>query len=94
MNNVVSANLLACEREEGVGFAMNIACGERISLLDLVERINEQLGTSIEPVFAPERAGDVKHSLADISLAQEKIGYEPVVDFNEGLERTTESLRH
>ena len=93
VQNVVSANLLACEREEAVGLAMNVACGERISLLDLVTLLNELLGTELEPQFEPLRAGDVKHSLADISLAERALGYKVEVDFKEGLSRTLESLR-
>lgn len=93
VSNVVSANLLACTHDEAVGLAINIACGRRISLLDLVEQLNTILGTHIEPQFAPERAGDVKHSLADISLAEGKLGYRTEVDFGEGLTRTISALR-
>jgi UDP-glucose 4-epimerase len=93
VSNVVDANLLACERDDANGLALNVACGERISLLGLVERINRLLGTSIEPVFEPERAGDVKHSLADINLAREKLGYEPKVTFNDGLALTVDYLK-
>jgi UDP-glucose 4-epimerase len=93
VKNVVNANLLACEREEAVGLAMNVACGERISLLDLVAILNEVLGTEIEPELAPPRAGDVKHSLADISLAERTLGYRVEVGFKEGLARTVAALR-
>jgi len=91
--NVVEANLLACEGDRADGSAVNIACGERVSLLELVAQINELLGTSIEPVFDPERAGDVKHSLADIRRAESILGYRPRVRFKEGLAITIESLR-
>ena len=94
VQNVVSANLLACQREEAVGLAMNVATGERISLLELVSILNEVLGSDIEPEFAPPRAGDVKHSLADISLAERRLGYRVEVGFKEGLARTVEALRH
>jgi nucleoside-diphosphate-sugar epimerase len=93
VQNVVNANLLACEREEAIGLAINVACGERISLLDLVSQLNVILGTDFEPDFAPTRAGDVKHSLADISLAERSLGYRVDVDFKEGLERTVEALK-
>ncbi|HYP19806.1 MAG TPA: SDR family oxidoreductase [Chloroflexia bacterium] len=93
VQNVVNANLLACERDEAVGLAMNVATAQRISLLDLVALLNEVLGTEIEPEFAPPRAGDVKHSLADISLAEGALGYRVEVDFKEGLARTVEALR-
>jgi nucleoside-diphosphate-sugar epimerase len=91
--NVVEANLRACESDQGIGAAVNIACGMRISLLELVQEISELLGTKIEPQFAPERPGDVKHSLADIGLAKDLIGYTPVVSFKEGLARTVEYIR-
>jgi nucleoside-diphosphate-sugar epimerase len=93
VQNVVSANLLACQRDEAIGLAMNVATGERISLLELVSILNEVLGTDIEPEFAPPRAGDVKHSLADISLAERALGYRVEVGFKEGLARTVEALR-
>ncbi|HEX8598660.1 MAG TPA: SDR family oxidoreductase [Chloroflexia bacterium] len=94
VQNVVNANLLACKRDEAVGLAMNVACGERISLLQLVALLNEVLGTHLEPEFAPTRAGDVKHSLADITLAERTLGYRVEVGFKEGLERTVEALRN
>lgn len=93
ISNVVSANLLACQREEANGSAMNIACGDRISLLDLVAQINKLLGTNIEPVFEPPRPGDVKHSMADITQIQAKLGYKTIVNFDEGLSRTIEYVK-
>ena len=92
VSNVVAANLLACEREEAVGCALNVACGQRISLLELVERLNKVLGSSLEPVFEAARKGDVKHSLADISQARARLGYSCSVDFAEGLAHTVEAL--
>lgn len=93
VQNVVEANLLACYSQAASGLALNIACGQSISMLDLVAEINGLLGTAIEPIFAPERKGDVKHSLADISLAEEKLGYRPKVGFSDGLEETIDFLR-
>jgi nucleoside-diphosphate-sugar epimerase len=72
---------------------INIACGKRYTLLDLVDLINEILGKNIEPRFEPERPGDVKHSLADIQKAKDLLGYEVRVDFREGLEKTIEFFR-
>ena len=92
VSNVVSANLLACQREESVGSALNIACGDRISLLDLVAQLNQLLGTNITPIFQPARPGDVKHSMADISQAEQKLGYSTLVNFKEGLARTIEAM--
>jgi UDP-glucose 4-epimerase len=91
--NVVEANLLACESDSANGLAMNIACGERTSLLELVSLLNGLLGTSIEPEHLPERPGDVKHSLASIELAGTTIGYAPLVGFEEGLRRTVDYFR-
>lgn len=93
VSNVVEANLLACSHDEAVGLAINIAGGERISLLELVTRLNNLLGTHIEPDFTPARVGDVKHSLADITRAEAKLGYSLKVDFSEGLARTLAALR-
>lgn len=87
--NVVQANLRACTAgPECAGRVMNVACGERISLNDLARVIRETLGATGEPVYQPERAGDVKHSLADIGLARQLIGYAPDVKFAEGIQRT------
>ncbi len=88
IDNVVHGNLLALRAPKASGHVMNVAPGGQISLLDLVDRLNRLLGTSIEPTFGPERRGDIKHSRASIELAGELLGYEPVVDFDEGLART------
>lgn len=93
IDNVVSANLLACKSEKAInGECMNIACGERISLKDLVDIMNNILGKNIRPKFAQERPGDVKHSLADISKARELIDYKPKVPAEEGIKRTIEYI--
>jgi nucleoside-diphosphate-sugar epimerase len=91
--NVVSANLLACQREEAIGKVMNVACGARYTLLDLHMELAKILATKVDPVFAPLRAGDVKHSLAAIEVAQQALGYEPLVGWEEGLRRTVEWYR-
>ncbi len=88
--NVVQANIKAAEATEGAGGAFNIACGQRLSLNDLLARLCAIMGADIEAIYEPERVGDVKHSLADISAAQAAFGYEPSVDFDEGLRRTAE----
>nr|MDK2851517.1 UDP-N-acetylglucosamine/UDP-N-acetylgalactosamine 4-epimerase [Candidatus Cloacimonadota bacterium] len=90
VENNVWANLQACTAPKAVGEVINIACGESYTLIDLVNMINEILSKKIEPKFAPERAGDVKHSLAGIEKAKELLGYKVRVDFKEGLERTIE----
>jgi len=91
--NVVEGNLLAASVPDAAGKTFNIACGEKLDLLDLVAAINRVLGTKIEPTFDPQRAGDVRDSLADISLARKVLGYRPVIDFDEGLRRSVEYYR-
>ena len=93
IDNVVHGNLLALRAPKAPGRVMNVATGGRINLLDLVAQLNRLLGTSIEPILGPERTGDIKHSRASIDLAGELLGYEPVVDFDEGLARTLEWYR-
>ena len=93
VENNVWANLLACTAEKAPGEVINIACGERYTLHELVQMINDILGKNIEPRFEADRAGDVKHSLASIDKAKEILGYEVKVDFREGLKRTIEFFR-
>jgi UDP-glucose 4-epimerase len=85
VTNTVSANLIACTAKGICGEVFNIACGESYTLIQLVEIINQVLGLTIEPEFAEERPGDVKHSLADISRAKEKLGFRVTTRFEEGL---------
>lgn len=93
VGNVVNANLLACEAKNVGGETFNIACGKRYNLLELVKKVNQILGKNIRPRFAEERKGDIKHSLAEIRKAKEKLGYEVKFDFEEGLKKTIESLK-
>jgi len=93
VENNVEANLLACTAKSAAGEVFNIACGKRYSLIQLVDSINKLLGKSIEPKFDLDRAGDVKHSLADINKAKEVLSYAVKVDFNEGMERTIDFFR-
>ena len=67
---------------------MNVACGERTTLLGLLDSVCKAAGTTVEPRFGPPRAGDIQHSLADISIARAAIGYEVAVPFDKGIERT------
>ena len=94
VQNVVHANLLAAAAPEVRGEVVNIGCGEAINLNQMVAVFNEILGTHLEPIYAPSRPGDVKHSLADISAAARLIGYRPQVRFADGLRRTIEWYRH
>lgn len=93
IDNVVQANLKACKAPDAPGNIFNIACGERVDLLQVLEMLAEIFGKRIEPVFHPDRAGDVKHSLADITKAREILGYDPQVFFADGLRRTVEWYR-
>jgi nucleoside-diphosphate-sugar epimerase len=94
VENVVHANLLACSAPaEACGKVFNIACGERVSLLDILEAIYALAGKRVAPRFEPPRAGDVRDSLADISRAQQLLGYAPRVRFSEGLARAMEYYR-
>jgi len=90
VENNVWANIQACTAEKAAGEVINIACGERYTLLDLVRMINEIMGKNVEPRFEPERPGDVKHSLAGIEKARQLLGYEVRVDFRAGLQQTIE----
>ena len=95
VHNAVHANLLAARFPETLaGKVFNVGCGERVSLNVLAKLMAELLGTPhLTPVYAPERAGDVRHSLADISRARELLGYEPIVNFRDGLAATTQWYR-
>jgi len=87
VENVVRANLLAADAPGASGQAINVACGARVTLIELVEHLNRLLGTHLTPSFAPPRAGDVRHSQADLTRAAALLGYRPTVDFPEGLAR-------
>lgn len=88
VDNVVAANLAALEAEAEPGAVINVGGGERISLNDLYGAMAEELGGSPKPDYGPERAGDVRHSLAALERAKEILGYEPSVGWREGLART------
>ncbi len=89
--NNVEANLLAA-RAGGPfnGEIINIACGQPFTLLDLIGELEQILGVKANVEFQPSRAGDVRHSFADIRRAAERLGFQPQVDFHEGLRRTVE----
>jgi UDP-glucose 4-epimerase len=86
IENVVDANLLAAKAKKTAGQVVNIACGQAVTVNEIIDYINELLGKNIEPVYDPPRPGDVKHSLADITLAQKLIAFEPTIPFQKGLE--------
>jgi nucleoside-diphosphate-sugar epimerase len=92
VENAVQANVLAAEGDV-TGEMFNVACGGRVTVNELVDRLNDHLGTEISPQYEDPRPGDVRHSHADISKAREVLGYEPRVDFSDGIERTIEYYR-
>jgi nucleoside-diphosphate-sugar epimerase len=95
IDNVVRANRLACEAGEPAwGLAVNIACGARISLKELAQRIGAACGRpEVAPRHDPSRPGDVRHSLADISRAGDLLGFQAEIDIDEGLRRTVQWYR-
>ena len=94
IDNTVSANLLACKAPtEAVGQVINVATGRRIDLNETFQILKRLTGYQGDVQYGPERAGDVKHSLADISKAEKLLGYKPLVHFEEGLKKTVEWYR-
>jgi UDP-glucose 4-epimerase len=93
VENVVRANLLAAEAPGAVGGVFNIACSGSHDLLELLDRMMENLGRRVEPVFEPPRPGDPRRSEASIAAASEGFGYRVFVDFAEGIRRTTDWYR-
>ena len=86
IENVIEANLKACRAgEEAGGEAFNIAYGGREYLIDIYEVLKEALGVKLDPIFGPDRKGDIKHSNADISKARKMLGYDPQYNFERGL---------
>src|SRR5579863_1232130 len=95
VENVVHANLLACKApaSEVAGRVFNVATGTRIDLNEMFRVLKKIIGYPGEVKYGPERAGDVKHSLADLSRAEKHLGYKPQVNFEEGLRRTIDWYR-
>lgn len=90
IDNVVSGNLLACEApaEQVAGKYFNLATGSRVTLNYTYSVLQKLTGFNQPPLYGPERAGDIKHSLADVSLAEKHLGYKTLVPFESGLEKT------
>jgi nucleoside-diphosphate-sugar epimerase len=90
VDNAVAANMLACSApaQQVAGGVFNIACGERYTINELVNTLNSILGRKIKPIHTRPREGDVRDSMADITLARNELGYEPSVRFAEGLRHT------
>ncbi|MCH8878785.1 MAG: SDR family oxidoreductase [Planctomycetes bacterium] len=90
IDNVVEANMLAAAAKTTRGQVINVACGQSVTINQVINTINKLLGTDLKPRYTPPRAGDVMHSLADVTLAREVIGFEPHLMFEDGLARAIE----
>ena len=92
VENAVQANILGLttENKECFGEAMNIGAGGQTSLLELIEVLKKELDVDIDPIFGPERPGDIPHSNADISKAQNMLGYDPIISFEMGMKKYVE----
>ena len=93
VDNVVAANLLAAEGPDVQGEPFNIACGERLTLLEVADTIERLVGRRSQRQHTSPRRGDVRHTLADISKVRARLGYEPAVGFAEGMARTVAYFR-
>jgi len=94
IDNAVEANLLSCHAApQAAGKVFNVATGRRVTLNETFQLLRGMTSYKGQPVYGPERGGDIKHSLADISRAEKYLGYKPKVDFEEGLRRTVEWYR-
>jgi UDP-glucose 4-epimerase len=93
IDNVVAGNVLAMNARKVSGESVNVACGGRITINEVIATINRVLGTNVMPEYVAPRAGDVRHSQADIRLARTLLGYEPEIGFEEGLKRAIEYYR-
>jgi nucleoside-diphosphate-sugar epimerase len=93
VDDVVEGNRLAMEAGRTRGETVNVACGGSITVNQVIAAVNRVLGTRIEPAYADPRPGDVRHSSADIGLAQRLLGFRPAVPFEEGLRRAVDYYR-
>jgi UDP-glucose 4-epimerase len=93
IDNVVDANLAAATAPAAAGEVFNVGCGNRVSLLEIIARLEELLGHPVARRHTPARAGDVAHTQADVSKAEKLMGYLPQVDFDEGFRRTVDYFR-
>lgn len=93
IDGIVAANLMAASAPASVNGHFNVATGESYSLLDVVARLNRLLGSELVPIHTDARAGEVRHSQANIERIGEALGWEPPVTFDEGLQRTVEAFR-
>ena len=93
IDNVVEANLLAARASKTNGEVINIACGQAVTVNEIIDMINNSIGKCVKPIYTDPRPGDVKHSLADITAATNLIGYKPAVSFEQGLQKAIDWYR-
>jgi dTDP-L-rhamnose 4-epimerase len=94
VHDIVEANLLAMEREEANGMALNVGSGNPISVREVAETLASALGVDIEPELTGKyRAGDIRHCFGDVSRAKQVLGYEPKVKFGDGVRELVDWLR-
>jgi nucleoside-diphosphate-sugar epimerase len=89
IENTINGNILAAENPDIAGVAMNCACGDQITLNELLERLRKILGVDTEAIYSDPRPGDIKHSFAAIDKIS-SYGFKPTVSFDDGLKRTVE----
>jgi nucleoside-diphosphate-sugar epimerase len=93
VENIVNANMAAIDAPGVGGRVYNIACGHGITLNEIAQRLRDEVGADVDVEYGPDRAGDVRHSMADISAAHADLGYEPTVKLEEGIHRTVNYYR-
>jgi nucleoside-diphosphate-sugar epimerase len=93
IDNVVDANLLAARANQTKGEVINIACGQAVTVNEIIDMINKLLGKNVKPKYTDPRPGDVKHSLADITAAKNLIGFKPIIQFENGLQEAIDWYR-
>ena len=93
IDNIIEANLLAAQAEHTAGEVLNIACGKAVTVNETIDIINDLLGKNIKPIYTDPRPGDIKHSLADITLAEKLLGFKPTVPFKQGLQKAIDWYR-
>lgn len=92
VDNVVDGNILSMTSAKANGEVMNLAADTTVTVLSMLNSIADRMGVVADPIFEPSRPGDIRDSLADISLAKELLGWQPAVSFEEGIDRTVDSF--
>ena len=93
IDNVVSANILALTAKNISGKVFNVACNDNHSILEIAHTVSKILKIKPRFIYKPKRAGDVRHTLADVTLAKKFLGYKPLINFEDGMKKTVEYFR-